>query len=152
MRDENTAPNGTTTKTATMDYDGEKKNGYGPIIVAVSLALLLGLSFYAGRRYPDADYLYSDGVGSGTAVSFSSGPGKVGPGESCTKDSDCLVPEGFDDPGVCEKVRCDHPYCGHVCSRMQEPGEACDNDSDCLVPKGFDRAFCEDRYYCVVYH
>ena len=42
---ENTALNGTATK----DHeDWKKKKGYGPIIVAVSLALLLGLSFYTG--------------------------------------------------------------------------------------------------------
>ena len=42
---ENTVFNGTATK----DHeDWKKKKGYGPIIVAVSLALLLGLSFYTG--------------------------------------------------------------------------------------------------------
>ena len=44
---ENTALNGTT---VTKDQEWKTKKGYGPIIVAVSLALLLGLSFYAGRH------------------------------------------------------------------------------------------------------
>ena len=44
-----TALNGTTT--TTKDQQAWKtKKGYGPIIVALSLALLLGLSFYAGRH------------------------------------------------------------------------------------------------------
>ena len=121
MVDENTALNGTTTKTATMDYDGEKKNGYGPIIVAVSLALLLGLSFSAGHRYPDNAYLSSDVVGSGTATAFSSDPGTVGPGDSCTNDSECLVPAGFDH-AVCETVRCRHRvFCGHICEPYAGP-------------------------------
>ena len=43
---ENTALNGTATTEGHEDW--KKKKGYGPIIVAVSLALLLGLSFYTG--------------------------------------------------------------------------------------------------------
>ena len=46
---ENTALNGTTN--ATKNQEWKTKKGYGPsLVVAVSLALLLGLSFYAGRQ------------------------------------------------------------------------------------------------------
>ena len=46
---ENTALNGTTS--ATKNQEWKTKKGYGPsLVVAVSLALLLGLSFYAGRQ------------------------------------------------------------------------------------------------------
>ena len=46
---ENTSLNGTTN--ATKNQEWKTKKGYGPsLVVAVSLALLLGLSFYAGRQ------------------------------------------------------------------------------------------------------
>ena len=54
---ENTALNDTTTK----DQDWKTKKGYGPIIVAVSLALLLGVAFCAGQSRGT-----SLAVGSGT--------------------------------------------------------------------------------------
>ena len=121
MRDENTALNGTTTKTATMDYDGEKKNGYGPIIVAVSLALLLGLSFYAGRhsaamRMPNGVTSSSSSslslVGSGTAAAFLSGPGTVvvGPGEPCETVTDCRAPKWKNLNFFCVSGSCNDPY------------------------------------------
>ena len=50
---ENTALNGTTN--ATKNQEWKTKKGYGPIIVAASLALLLGLSFYAGRQVSGAN-------------------------------------------------------------------------------------------------
>ena len=98
MMDQNTALNGPTITTTTKDYDGKKKkNGYGPIIVVVSLALLLGLAFYAARSPNDDSFHYDEMgmtnvvassssslsfVGSGTAASVSSGLKTVGPGES----------------------------------------------------------------------
>ena len=85
---ENTALNGTTTTTVTTNQEWKTKKGYGPIIVAVSLALLLGLSFYAGRhsaamRMPNGVTSSSSSslVGSGTAAALS--------GDSCTCDEDC---------------------------------------------------------------
>ena len=45
---ENTTRNGTTATAANNDHDWKQKKGYGPIVVAVSLTLLLGVSFYAG--------------------------------------------------------------------------------------------------------
>ena len=54
---ENTALNDATTK----DQDWKTKKGYGPIIVAVSLALLLGVAFCAGQSRGT-----SLAVGSGT--------------------------------------------------------------------------------------
>ena len=75
----------------------KRRNGYGPIIVVVSLALLLGLAFYAARSPNDDSFHYDEMgmtnvvassssslsfVGSGTAASVSSGLKTVGPGES----------------------------------------------------------------------
>ena len=102
---ENTALNGTTT---TKDHQEWKtKKGYGPIIVALSLVLLLGLSFYAGRR-SDAMRM-TNGVtsssssslslvGSGTAAALSKG-------HQCTSDLDCHNP-----PHMCHVGRCLSPY------------------------------------------
>ena len=53
---ENTALNDTTT---TKDQDWKQKKGYGPII-AMSLALLLGLSFYLGGHLGGDTTLYRD--------------------------------------------------------------------------------------------
>ena len=58
---ENTALNDTTTK----DQDWKTKKGYGPIIVAVSLALLLGVAFCAGQSR-------------GTSLAGGSGTGEMG--------------------------------------------------------------------------
>ena len=76
---ENTALNGTTATTKDHeDEDWKKKRGYGPILVAVSLALLLGLSFYMGGHFDDgtnlppsvaASSLSMSLVDSGTAAS-----------------------------------------------------------------------------------
>ena len=55
---ENTALNGTTNATKDHeDEDWKKKKGYRPILVAVSLALLLGLSFYMGGHFDDGTNL-----------------------------------------------------------------------------------------------
>ena len=99
---ENTALNGTTT---TKDHQEWKtKKGYGPIIVALSLVLLLGLSFYAGRR--------SDAMRMTNGVTSSSSSSLVGSGTtallsntSCTKDSDC-----HKYPHMCHVGRCLSPY------------------------------------------
>ena len=70
---ENTALNGTT---ATQDQkdDWKQKKGYGPILVAASLALLLGLSVYMGRhgemgtKNAAVSSSYTSLVGSSTAA------------------------------------------------------------------------------------
>ena len=63
---ENTALNGSTNATTvTKNQEWKTKKGYGPIIVAVSLALLLGLSFYAGRH--SAAMRMTNGVGSSSS-------------------------------------------------------------------------------------
>ena len=110
---ENTALNDTaTTTTVTNDHQGWKtKKGYGPLIVAVSLALLL--SFYAGRQVGGGTTTFRRGgavgmtngvasssllfVGSGTAASVSTT-------QSCTKGEDCSHRRGLlptCDNGVC---------------------------------------------------
>ena len=73
---ENTALNSTTV--TTKDQEWKTKKGYGPIIIAVSLALLLGLSFYASRHSDAlrmtngmASSSSSSLVGSGTTSSLS---------------------------------------------------------------------------------
>ena len=64
---ENTAFNGTVTK----DHeDWKKKKGYGPIIVAVSLALLLGLSLYMGGHFDDGTNLPPNVAASSSSMSL----------------------------------------------------------------------------------
>ena len=64
---ENTALNGTATK----DHeDWKKKKGYGPIIVAVSLALLLGLSLYMGGHFDDGTNLPPNVAASSSSMSL----------------------------------------------------------------------------------
>ena len=48
---EHTALNGTTTAAAPKDQEWKTKKGYSPIMVAMCLVLLLGLSMYAGGPY-----------------------------------------------------------------------------------------------------
>ena len=117
---ENTALNGTT---ITKDQGWKTKKGYS--IVAVSLALVLGLSFSAGRhsaamRIPNGMTSSSSSslslVGSGTAAaSFSSGPGTVvGPGEPCETVKDCpqfITQEGWA-TYTCENGRCEFSRIG----------------------------------------
>ena len=108
---ENTALNGTSTTTVTKNQEWKMKKGYGPIIVAVSLALLLGLSFYAGRhsaemRMPNGVPSSSSSsslslVGSGTAAALSRPP-------QCTKPEDCPPIQGV--WFLCTNGRCD----GHM--------------------------------------
>ena len=137
---ENTALNGTT---ATKDQeDWKKKKGSGRI-VAASLALLLGLSFYAGRQASSSSVSL---VGSGTAASnlktltvafdddeviergiffempwLGSGGGNAG--DKCKKTSDCKIPDGLDH-AVCRKGKCQRGVCMDYCGQ----------NSDCLPP------------------
>ena len=93
---ENTALNGTT---ITKDHQGWKsKKGYGPIlVVAVSLALVLGLSFSAGRQVGGGGTNFRRGeLGMTNAVaSLSSSLSLVGSGTAashvtkCTSAKDC---------------------------------------------------------------
>ena len=145
---ENTALNGTATK----DHeDWKKKKGYGPIIVAVSLALLLGLSFYMGGHFDVGTNLPPNVaassssmslVGSGTATSdlktltltlddddvidgLLSGwmpkGGGGNAGDKCTETSDCNTPDGLDHP-VCRNGKCQRGVCKDYCGQ----------DSDCI--------------------
>ena len=89
---ENTALNGTTI--TTKDHQGWKtKKGYGPsIIVAVSLvslALLLGLSIYAGR-HSDAMRL-TNGVASSSSLSLVGSTASLSTTcpTTCKNDLDC---------------------------------------------------------------
>ena len=135
---ENTALNGTT---ATKDQeDWKKKKGSGRI-VAASLALLLGLSFYAGRQASSSSVSL---VGSGTAASnlktltlaldddeviergiffempwLGSGGGNAG--DKCKKTSDCKIPDGLSH-AVCRKGKCQRGVCRDYCGQ----------DSDCI--------------------
>ena len=117
---ENTALNGTT---VTKDHQGWKtKKGYGPIIVAVSLALLLGVSFYAGR-HSDAMRM-TNGVTSSSSSSLS----LVGSGtttslskSTCTKDTDCYANDCHRCADICHTL--DYPctmidiVCEENCAR-----------------------------------
>ena len=76
---ENTALNGTTN--ATKNQEWKTKKGYGPIIVAASLALLLGLSFYAGRQVSGANLRE---MGMTNAAAASSSMSLVGSGTAAS--------------------------------------------------------------------
>ena len=81
---ENTALNGTTT---TKDHQGWKKKK-NPIIVAVSLALLLGLSFYAGRR---GEVGMTNGVASSSSLSLVGSTASLSKVcKACKNDDNCL--------------------------------------------------------------
>ena len=71
-----------TTATATKDQEWKKKKGYGPILVAVSLALLLSL--YAGGHLGSGTNLppslHRDEKGMTNAVASSSSTSLVGSG------------------------------------------------------------------------
>ena len=76
---ENTALNDTTITTKDHE-DWKKKKGYGPIIVAVSLALLLGLSFYTGGPIDGGTNLHHSEMGTKDAAAASSSMSLVGSG------------------------------------------------------------------------
>ena len=98
---ENTVLNSTTTK----DQEWKTKKGYGPIIVAVSLALLLGLSFYAGRH--SAEMRMTNVV-----ASSSSSLSVVGSGDHpipCKTFKDCPQPAPV--PFKANKTFCDKNVC-----------------------------------------
>ena len=90
---ENTALNGTTN--ATKDQEWKTKKGYGPIIVALCLALLLGLSLYAGGPY-DGDSLRRNGDNIVDGIATSAVQGGAGHGDAtsntCLKDGRECVP------------------------------------------------------------
>merc|ERR1712028_193559 len=73
------ALNGTTN--ATKNQEWKTKKGYGPIIVAASLALLLGLSFYAGRQVSGANLRE---MGMTNAAAASSSMSLVGSGTAAS--------------------------------------------------------------------
>ena len=81
---EHTALNGTTTA-ASKDQEWKTKKGYGPIIVVMCLALLLGLSLYAGGPY-DGDNLrrYDESIVDGSATSAVQGGAGCYPGAAGT--------------------------------------------------------------------
>ena len=83
---ENTALNGTIT--ATKDEEWKKKKGYGRILVAVSLALLLSL--YAGGHLGSGTNLHHGEMGTKDAAASSSSTSLVGSGGSsihCKKNT-----------------------------------------------------------------
>ena len=93
---ENTAPNDTTT---TKDQDWKQKKGYGPIIVAVSLALLLGLSFYLGGHLGGGTTLYRDKKETQNVAASSSSTSLMGSGTAAS-DLKTLTIEIDDDATV----------------------------------------------------
>ena len=101
---ENTALNGTT---VAKEQEWKTKKGYGPIIVAVSLALLLGLSFFAGRH--SAEMRMTNVV-----ASSSSSLSVVGSGINpipCKTVKDCPQPAPFPfKTSVCVAAA---GYCGY---------------------------------------
>ena len=109
---ENTALNGTTTVTKNQEW--KTKKGYGPIIVAVSLALLLGLSFYAGCHSRRHKLSAKKTAG---AVVNSSDHGNRCPGFDTETDcgGSCPCPSG--------QVMCNHPFPipGYYCHEPDTP-------------------------------
>jgi len=94
---ENTALNGTAT---TEDHeDWKKKKGYGPIIVAVSLALLLGLSFYLGDHLGGGTNLDRDEKETQNVAASSSSMSLVS-SATAASDSKTLTIELNDDENI----------------------------------------------------
>ena len=101
-----------TTATATKDQEWKKKKGYGPILVAVSLALLLSL--YAGGHLGSGTNLppslHRDEKGMTNAVVSSSSTSLVGSG---TAQAECQKNTGYNcgavfppDGNTCDQKGC----------------------------------------------
>ena len=105
---ENTALNNTTTTTKDHE-DWKQKRGYGPIIVAVSLALLLGLSFYTGGSIDGGTTLHHGEMGTkNVAAASSSSMSLVGSG-TAKSSAYCKKNTGYN----CGAV---FPLNGNTCS------------------------------------
>ena len=140
---ENTAVNGTTN--ATKDHeDWKKKKGYGPILVAVSLVLLL--SSYAGGYLGSGTNLPSslhreEKVMTNAAVSSSS-TSLVGLSTTAS-NLKTLTIELDDDENI------DGLLSGWLPKGSgggQPPGTNCKKTSDCAIPSGLDHAVCREGY------
>ena len=126
---ENTALNGTTVTKNQEEW--KTKKGYGPIIVAVSLALLLGLSFYAGR--------HSDAMRMTNVVASSSSSSLVGSG---TTDSPIYCTTANDCPQVpWATFKCENRICTTPCKTAD----------DCMPPNPYRTSSCEVPSMICVY-
>ena len=129
---ENTALNGTT---ATKDQeDWKKKKGSGRI-VAASLALLLGLSFYAGRQGGGANLRE---MGMTNAAASSSSMSLVGSGTAASDLKTLTIT--LDDDDVID---------GLLSGWMPKggggnAGDKCTETSDCNTPDGLDHPVCRN--------
>jgi len=132
IRMENTALNGTT---ATKDQeDWKKKKGSGRI-VAASLALLLGLSFYAGRQVGGANLRE---MGMTNAAAPSSSMSLVGSGTAASDLKTLTL--AIDDDEVIERgIFFEMPWLG---SGGGNAGDKCKKTSDCKIPDGLNHAVC----------
>ena len=125
---ENTALNGTTA-TQDQEDDWKQKKGYGPIIVAASLAFLLGRSFYAGRQVGGAHLRHGEMGMTNAAASL------VGLG-TATSDLKTLT-IAVDDDHLVDVLLSGWPYKGGGNS-----GDKCTKTSDCKIPKYLDHVVC----------
>ena len=132
---ENTALNGTTN--ATKNQEWKTKKGYGPIIVAASLALLLGLSFYAGRQVSGANLRE---MGMTNAAAASSSLSLVGSGTAASDLKTLTIV--VDDDELIDGLLSVKPkggssaYCkkntGYNCGAVFPPdGDTCDQKGCC---------------------
>jgi len=132
---ENTALNGTTN--ATKNQEWKTKKGYGPIIVAASLALLLGLSFYAGRQVSGANLRE---MGMTNAAAASSSTSLVGSGTAASDLKTLTIV--VDDDELIDGLLSVKPkggssaYCkkntGYNCGAVFPPdGDTCDQKGCC---------------------
>jgi len=134
---ENTALNGTTN--ATKNQEWKTKKGYGPIIVAASLALLLGLSFYAGRQVSGANLRE---MGMTNAAAASSSTSLVGSGTAASDLKTLTIV--VDDDELIDGLLSVKPkggssaYCkkntGYNCGAVFPPdGDTCDQKGCCCT-------------------
>ena len=129
---ENTALNGTT---ATKDQeDWKKKKGSGRI-VAASLALLLGLSFYAGRQVGGANLRE---MGMTNAAASSSSMSLVGSGTAASDLKTLTLT--FDDDEVVDGLLSGWPE--KPKGGEGNAGDKCTKTSDCKKPDGLDHPVC----------
>ena len=131
---ENTALNGTTA-TQDQEEDWKEKKRYGPIIVAASLALLLGLPFYAGRQVGGAHLCHGEMGMTNAAASSSSSTSLVGSG-TATSDLKTLT-IAVDADHLVDNLLSGWPYKGGGNS-----GDKCTKTSDCKIPKYLDHVVC----------
>ena len=122
------------------DNGGKQKKGYGPI-VAASLALLLGLSFYMGRQVGGAHLRHGEMGMTNAAAASSSSMSLVGSGTAASNLKTLTI--ALDDDDVIEGLLSGWLPPGNVGGDVIPIDGLCDfAPEDCTIPPGMTRPNC----------